>query len=158
MRLSTSQKLAAWSVVDASGCHIWQRSKGNKGYGLVRHDGKMRQAHRVAWTLARGQIPPATMVCHKCDVPACVNVGHLFLGDNSANMRDKESKGRGNHPVGARHGRAKLTEEQALRIYLAPKSEGAALARGFGVDGSVASAIRRGIRWKHLHSTMMEQP
>lgn len=53
------------------------------------------KAHRTAWFLAWGEWPPPDkMLCHTCDNPACVNVAHLFLGDQFDNMRDKTSKGR----------------------------------------------------------------
>jgi hypothetical protein len=51
-------------------------------------------AHRLAWEEANGPIPAGMYVCHTCDVPACVNVEHLFLGSQSDNMKDMAAKGR----------------------------------------------------------------
>lgn len=31
---------------------------------------------------------------HRCDTPACVNPGHLFLGSQQENVADMDSKGR----------------------------------------------------------------
>lgn len=75
-------------VVDASGCHIWQRSLNNRGYGVVWFDGKVRLAHRVAWFLEHGRWPDPDLVTdHICEVKACVNVHHLRELPNHLNLR-----------------------------------------------------------------------
>lgn len=75
-------------------CHEWMGHRHRKGHGMRYHDGKMRYAHRVAWELAHGPIPPGMCVCHRCDNPRCVRVEHLFLGTVADNNRDMFSKGR----------------------------------------------------------------
>ena len=77
-----------------SDCILWTGWTSTKGYGQKRIDGKVKGVHRLAWEEAHGPIPEGMFVCHKCDVPACYNVEHLFLGTPSDNMRDKASKGR----------------------------------------------------------------
>lgn len=74
--------------VTASGCHIWQRARNSRGYGVVWHDGKVRLAHRVAWFLQRGSWPqPDRVLDHICEVKACVNPEHLRELENWQNVR-----------------------------------------------------------------------
>lgn len=99
-------------------CLIWTAAKTN-GYGSTWAFGRVWRAHRLAWTLFRGEIPAKTCVLHRCDNRACVNVGHLFLGTRADNNRDMVRKGRQKrgpcrkrHPKyrrGRRHHAAKLT-------------------------------------------------
>lgn len=86
-------------VRQGSGCWEWQGTRTAQGYGGFRIGGTMRKAHRVAWELTHGPIPPGagphgTCVLHRCDNPGCVRPDHLFLGTNRDNARDREAKGR----------------------------------------------------------------
>jgi hypothetical protein len=78
-----------------TGCILWLAAGTVDGYGTICVEGRSQRAHRVAWTLANGTIPAGALVLHHCDVPGCVNVAHLFLGDVAANVADKIAKGRG---------------------------------------------------------------
>lgn len=78
-----------------SGCFIYAGSGVPKGYGNFWDGKKLMRAHRYAWEFANGPIPPGLHVCHKCDTPSCVNVDHLFLGDNDDNRADMVRKDRG---------------------------------------------------------------
>ena len=60
----------------------------------------MVRVHRWVWSQAFGAIPPGLYICHRCDNPRCVTLGHLFLGTPTDNARDREQKGRGNHAAG----------------------------------------------------------
>lgn len=77
-------------------CREWQAFRNPLGYGMFRVfvGESMWLAHRVAWELFVGDIPPGLGVLHKCDNPPCVNVAHLFLGTNADNNADKMAKGR----------------------------------------------------------------
>jgi HNH endonuclease len=61
---------------DENGCHVWLRFKRN-GYGRQRFQGKMWQAHVLAYIAAYGPLKPGEKVHHKCENKSCVNPKHL---------------------------------------------------------------------------------
>lgn len=75
-------------------CWLWGMSRDMKGYGVLWVNGNIQRTHRLAYTVFVGPIPDGMFVCHKCDVPACCNPSHLFLGTQLDNMRDAKKKGR----------------------------------------------------------------
>ena len=91
---------ANFRVDSASGCWLWLAGKNDRGYGRIfRRDlNRMDYVHRVMWEIHRGPIPPLTWVLHRCDVPACCNPAHLFLGSPKTNVHDMAMKGRHGTP------------------------------------------------------------
>jgi|SRR3990167_10773979 len=81
-------------TITENGCWKWTRHTLAHGYGQVRYQGRLQQAHRVAWILSHGLIPDGLFVCHHCDNPPCIKPDHLFLGTHTDNMRDCSQKGR----------------------------------------------------------------
>lgn len=65
------------------------------GYGVFKIRGdagrKKYKAHRVSL----GVFSPFVYVLHRCDVRACVNPAHLYVGTHKQNMEDVAKRGRG---------------------------------------------------------------
>ena len=91
----TSEEERFWAKVDKTEtCWLWTASKNWLGYGRFKFQGKTGGAHRYSYLLINGSIPDGLCVCHKCDVRACVNPEHLWLGTISDNAKDMVSKNR----------------------------------------------------------------
>ena len=151
--------MSARALLLAEGpCKLWQGGVCGNGYGLTRRPGerKMLGAHRRAWELARGAIPPGTDVLHRCDNPLCVNVNHLFLGTDKDNAADRDRKGRA--AVGERNGNARLTVDRVreIRHLLSFGKSQSFVARLFGVCANTIRHIAIGRNWKHLDSGTSE--
>ncbi len=139
-----------WSKVDSSGgpdiCWPWIASRFQNGYGMFRHDGRLRGAHRVSFELANGAIPPGESVCHHCDNPPCVNPAHLFAGTNADNTADRQAKGRSAR--GIRQGSSRLSSEDVAEIRRRYRfRHGGELAREYGVSRSTIHGIVSRQNW-----------
>jgi len=135
-------------------CIEWKGAKDTKGYGRRTIKQKNYAAHRVAWEAVNGMIPKGLGVCHCCDNPACINVEHLFLGDQSVNMLDCSHKGRLHTVRGEKNGKAKLTDDdvRAIRQLWDFGFSVAYIARRFGARTSASwiGTIARRKAWTHI--------
>lgn len=111
IRTSIEDRLTQYEVDPETGCWIWMAGLRGNGYGNVRVPGKNAPAHRVSYEFHVGPIPPKTEVCHRCDVPRCINPDHLFLGSHAINMADMAAKGRGGNYPHERCNRGHLFDE-----------------------------------------------
>lgn len=135
--------------INQSQCWWWIGSTDGQGYGQLASDiqgATPLKGHRVAWTLAYGEIPPEMFVCHRCDNPRCVRPSHLFLGTQKDNMNDCSKKDRV---------RRKLTPDEAYAIRYMPGAY-RDIARQFNISKSGVAAIKSGKSWKNLHSPEQE--
>jgi len=139
--------------VDGLGpCWLWTAATAD-GYGYVSVGGRMLLAHRLSWKIHNGPIPAGMCILHRCDVPACVNPAHLFLGTQLDNIRDRDAKKRHVPSPGEHHGRAKLTDAKVVEIrtlYAMGGVSQRALAKRFGVAHSRISDIVLRKRWGHI--------
>lgn len=153
--------LSKVEVDEATGCHNFVGHCNPEGYGQLyvayRKKGKhTERAHRIAWSIAHGEVPECLCVLHTCDNPSCVNPEHLYLGTNADNMKDKADRER---IVGERNPNAKLTERQVLdvlKMFHEDKCTIGAIAREYAVGHSTIGNIVKGRRWKHIYKRFME--
>lgn len=139
-----------WEKVDKTGeCWLWRAHLGSCGYGAFGLGGRAAKAHRVAFELTHGPIPPGLFVCHSCDVPACVRPEHLFLGTHVENMADMRAKGRSPDHRGTKNTKAKLTPDlvRHIRARLSTGESRAQIARSLGVWPTTISMVALGRRW-----------
>ena len=102
MTLEITRKIEARAVpCPPSTCILWTGCI-SKGYGVLWVNGQNRRVHRLVWEARFGSIPIGLCVCHRCDVPLCVNLDHLFLGSQAENRLDCVQKDR--HAKGDRSG------------------------------------------------------
>lgn len=89
----------------------WLYGKSTAGdYSKLRWKGKWHSAHRISYESFVGPIPKKKWVCHKCDIPKCVNPEHLFIGSASDNRKDAVNKKR--VPMGESNHFSKFTNDQ----------------------------------------------
>jgi hypothetical protein len=98
-----------WKYVNPepnTGCFLWGGSLNNQGYGQLRMSKTvLKSATHVAMELAGSPVPMGLFVLHRCDVPACVNPDHLFIGSQKDNIADCIAKGRHSKPPISKPGR-----------------------------------------------------
>lgn len=149
--VDTLQKLYA-RTMHSSGCLLWTGKRYPNGYGALMRGGKWKLAHRVSWELHNGEIPEGLYVCHRCDVAACVNPEHLFLGTPADNTADMLAKKRNRPCRGEAAGKARLTEAAVMSIR-ASVDAGAlhkTVARAFGISRKQVSVIVNRLQWAHI--------
>lgn len=84
-----------WRKVNKTAtCWLWTGSTLPFGHGTLGFEGNHWLAHRLSWHLHFGPIPIGKKVLHDCDVPACINPKHLYIGTDQDNANDKVDRGR----------------------------------------------------------------
>lgn len=77
--------------VDKNGCWNWKKGKNKKGYGRLKHNGRVHFAHRYFYEKANGPIPEGLSLDHLCRNRGCINPSHL----ESVTTRENILRGEG---------------------------------------------------------------
>lgn len=136
-----------------TGCWLWHGATERRfGYGKFRLNGASINSHRAAWELFNGQIPKGMFVCHKCDVPACVNPDHLFIGSSDDNNKDRAAKGRTVTRLGEVNNMSKLSEDdvRTIRDLYTSGVNGVEIAKRFPVNHCAIYDIINNKTWRHV--------
>ncbi|MEW2066646.1 hypothetical protein [Streptomyces sp. NPDC007346] len=124
------------------------------GRPSIKYNGRGMFVSRAVWMIANGDPCDLWVLhsCHRGDV-GCVNVRHLYLGDQTRNMHDMDAAGRRVPPRGLRAARAVLDDAQVRDIRRRfvrgnrwNPGNRLALAEEFGVVPSLISDIANGKR------------
>jgi len=87
IRATTAERF--WSHVEKTeGCWNWTANKNSFGYGTMRHDSKLKKAHRISYELANGPIPDGLHIDHICRTRHCVKPAHLRLATPKQNLEN----------------------------------------------------------------------
>lgn len=142
--------LAKISVDPGTGCWLWKGQIDSDGYALMHVGRKSRRAHRLAWTLFRGEISEGLLACHNCDIRFCVNPDHLFLGTHAENSADMMRKGR--QRAGEKNPTARLKREQVtmIRGLIASGETLTAIAKRVGLTVAAIRHIKVGRTWARV--------
>jgi hypothetical protein len=127
-------------------------NKGREGYGTAHSNIGRMGVHRFALYLSVGDAPySGAHACHKCDVPCCVNPGHLFWGTAKENSMDCVRKGRAKPyvpPLGD-YPRAKLSISNVKDIRSDARSS-REIAVAYGVSLSAIKAVKSRKTWSFV--------
>lgn len=146
-----------WSKVnigDPDKCWNWTASGRGQGYGAIKIDGIVYDAHRIAYIITYGDIPDGMWVLHKCNNRACCNPNHLYAGTRSDNTKDSFNDGtlsliNAKKAHGEAHGQSKLKLQQVNEIRELIKSGRTirSVANQYGISHSQVFRIKAGREW-----------
>lgn len=145
-----------WSNVkigEADECWPWTGAIGARGYGRLVMCGKDLSAHRVAFTLVKGD-PGDLLVRHTCDNRPCCNPSHLLSGTQAQNIQDAMDRGRWVKPplkAGEDSHRAVLTERDVHKIRRSTGTP-AEIAARLGLSYGAVWGVRVGRTWRWLET------
>ena len=140
-----------WTCVargEPTECWPWTGPHAALGYGGFAGGARLgKYAHRAAWLLAHGPIPPGQCVWHACTNRRCVNPDHMYLAPRQPTLKRLVAQRRA---AGERNPGVKLDEAQvrAIRVQLQEGRRQLDIAADFGVSQTLVSFIATGRLWR----------
>jgi hypothetical protein len=149
--------LSIKTYLDGNGCLIWNGALTKDGYGKCQNyywakQYKVSNAHQLSYKIAYGEYGRNLQINHKCNVRACCNHNHLYLGTQTDNMQDRQHFGNKVDYKGSKHPQAILNEADILGIRdaidLGTKLK--EIARIYNVHPATISSIKNKRIWRHV--------
>jgi hypothetical protein len=140
-----------FQTIPWTGCWIWTGWSDENGYGKLSNNLTRMRAHRWTYELFKGKIKKGAVICHTCDITACVNPDHLYEGTQADNVRDRVLRGRGgSHKIAGENSKnSKLKKEDVWEIR-SSKQTLSFLAKKFGIGTSQVHRIKTNKSWKGI--------
>jgi hypothetical protein len=134
-----------------SGCWNWEGGKDANGYGSMNVHGAPMLAHRISYTIHKGDIPKGLYILHSCDNPSCVNPDHLSAGTQADNVADMHNKGRARKRAlkGESHANSKLTDAD-VRYIRESKETVMDIAKKLNVSRAIIYDVKARKTWRHI--------
>lgn len=151
-----------WCKVDRAGgegaCWLWRGGLNADGYGHFPHRfewGLEQRSNRIAWILTNGKIPQGQYVLHCCPKGhnrACCNPKHLYIGNQTDNMKDLVESGKKVVMRGEENSIAILNDDavREIRREYGSYGSGPMLSKKFGVDITTIRDVAKRRSWKHV--------
>jgi len=140
---------------NASGCSLWAGQVSDNA-GLFSMSGKDCRAHRVAYALFHGPIPPSFQVRQTCNNKLCLSPSHLVLVDPETL---KKSPKKVFAKSGSGHHSSKLTDEDILSIRERAQTERQVdLAMLFNVSQATICNIVNHRTWRNITPPAGQEP
>jgi hypothetical protein len=143
------QKLLKRVNIDLkTNCWMWIGSKGSRGYGRIKVEGKYQSAHRISYLVFKGEFEKGKEIDHLCRNRLCINPSHIEQVTHLINMQRVPKDLRGGNRGGKGY---KLNKEQVIEILLLNgKMSKAEIGRKYNVSDVHINHILRGNRWKSI--------
>jgi hypothetical protein len=156
MNLTDEQVRLFWSRVEVGApeaCWPWRGTALRNGYGQVKLDGKRYLAHRLALALSGKEVPRYMHVLHApvvCHNRLCCNPGHLRLGTDADNAKDRANDGAAAYQRPGKYApNAKLGQAGAVlaRFLVSLGNPRSTVGRWLGVSRAAISLAVSGQTW-----------
>lgn len=144
------------TIIDENNCWIWKGTKDISGYGEIIdfENRKKKKSHRFTYELFKGEIPKDKFVLHKCDVRSCCNPDHLWIGNQSDNIKDATEKNRMKNQFQSQEGhwnhKLKTEEVREIKRLNQEGMKAKKLSEKFSVHVETIRDILKGRTWRHV--------
>ena len=148
MLVEAIERMFSRVTENALGCWIYP---GQKSYIKMSINNHPHTMHRVSYEYFNGPIPDGLDVLHHCDIKACLNPDHLYVGTDQDNANDRVSRGRNREQRGEYNSSSKLTDDDVRWIRdLKGKATQAVIAELFNISRRSVGMIHSGKTWTHV--------